>query len=292
MKPKLYAFLLAALLVSAGLFGCSQEAETPADDTSQVATSEDMAPAEELDLDGLVPVPASDLNDGTYAITVESSSSMFNIVDCELTVSNGTMTAAMTMSGTGYRYVYPGTAEQAAEADASTFIEPTENADGQHVFTLEIDALNSPVALAAFSDKKELWYDRTLVFSAESLPLDAFKEGVLTTIADLNLADGTYLIDVALEGGTGRASVESPTVLEVKNGTATALLTWSSANYDYMVIDDVIYDAVIVDEHSQFTIPVTVFDAPMAVVADTTAMSEPHEISYNLIFDSATIVEQ
>lgn len=38
-----------------------------------------------------------------------------------------------------------------------------------------------------------------------------------------------------------------------------------------------------------FEIPVTVFDRKMAVAADTTAMSTPHEIEYTLQFDSASI---
>ena len=42
-------------------------------------------------------------------------------------------------------------------------------------------------------------------------------------------------------------------------------------------------------ETSMFEIPVTVFDRKMAVAADTTAMSTPHEIEYTLQFDSASI---
>ena len=38
-----------------------------------------------------------------------------------------------------------------------------------------------------------------------------------------------------------------------------------------------------------FEIPVTVFDRKMAVAADTTAMSTPHEIEYTLLFDSSSI---
>ena len=43
------------------------------------------------------------------------------------------------------------------------------------------------------------------------------------------------------------------------------------------------------EEASTFEIPVLFFDRPMAVIADTVAMSEPHEISYTLCFDSASL---
>ena len=48
-------------------------------------------------------------------------------------------------------------------------------------------------------------------------------------------------------------------------------------------------DAVIENGHSVVTIPVTCFDWKMAVVADTVAMSQPHEVDYALRFDSASI---
>lgn len=69
----------------------------------------------------------------------------------------------------------------------------------------------------------------------------------------------------------------------------TATIVWSSSNYDYMKVDDIRYDAVIENDQSVFTIPVTCFDWKMAVVADTIAMSQPHEIDYALRFDSASI---
>ena len=78
--------------------------------------------------------------------------------------------------------------------------------------------------------------------------------------------------------------------LTVSGGKVTAKIIWSSKNYDYMKVNDEKYDAVIENEHSTFEIPVAGFDWAMPVVADTTAMSEPHEIEYTLRFDSASIV--
>ena len=103
------------------------------------------------------------------------------------------------------------------------------------------------------------------------------------------LGDGTYSIEVTLTGGTGRASVASPLRLTVQDGQMTATLVWSSPNYDYMLVNGVRYDAAIVDGHSVFTVPVASLEEPLPVVADTVAMSVPHEIEYTLTFDAATL---
>ena len=104
-----------------------------------------------------------------------------------------------------------------------------------------------------------------------------------------DLADGKYAVDVTLEGGSGRATISSPAILTVENGQATARIEWSSSHYDYMKVGDVQYDPVNEEGNSVFQIPVTVFDEPMEVVADTTAMSVPHEIEYTLTFNSASL---
>ena len=105
------------------------------------------------------------------------------------------------------------------------------------------------------------------------------------------LKDGTYQIEVTLTGGTGKASVASPTQLVVKDGKMTATITWSSKNYDYMVVNDEKYLPEIIDEHSVFQIPVAELDKELPVIGDTVAMSTPHEISYTLRFDSSTLKE-
>ena len=103
------------------------------------------------------------------------------------------------------------------------------------------------------------------------------------------LADGSYHIAATLTGGTGKAKIASPVQLAVKDGKITATLIWSSANYDYMKVDGVRYDAVIEDGHSVFTVPVASLEEPLPVVADTVAMSTPHEIEYTITFDAATL---
>lgn len=282
--------LASLLLLGAGCAANTDSQQADSQPTSNaVASADEMAGVEDVVEEGMTPIDGSQVKDGVYDITVDSSSSMFQIVSCKLTVANGSMTAQMTMGGTGYLYVYMGTGEQAANADESEYIPFVEDAAGAHTYTVPVEALDAGVPCAAFSKNKEKWYDRTLVFRADSLPTDAFAEGVVTTAEDLSLADGAYQVDVTLEGGSGRASVESPAQMTVENGKVTATIVWSSSNYDYMKVNGVRYDAVIENDRSVFTIPVTCFDWKLAVVADTIAMSQPHEIDYALRFDSASI---
>ena len=102
---------------------------------------------------------------------------------------------------------------------------------------------------------------------------------------DAALADGVYSLAVSLEGGTGRASIASPTRVTVDGDKITAEITWSSGNYDYMIVDGEKYtpvDYADAAEHSRFTIPIAAFDTPIEVRADTAAMSKPHEIDYKI----------
>ena len=101
----------------------------------------------------------------------------------------------------------------------------------------------------------------------------------------LSLADGVYEVNVTLAGGSGRAKVASPTELTVKDGRATAKIVWSSDKYDYMEVDGIRFTPNIENGHSVFVIPVTVLGAPQSVVGDTTAMSKPHAIDYQLTFE-------
>ena len=280
----LSALLCAALLVTPGV---PTMAETPAD-TSQVASSEEMTTVDDVTWEGMDPVYATDLYPGSYEITVDSSSSMFSITHCLLTVKEDGMSAVLTMGGKGYLYLYPGTPEEAAAAPEEEYIPFIENAAGDHTFTFPVEALDAPVKCAAFSKKKEKWYDRTLVFRASSLPTEAYQNLQITTAETLGLEDGVYSIDVTLEGGSGKASIESAE-LTVKDKKMTAVITWSSSHYDYMLVNDEKYLNLSTEGNSTFEIPISGLDIKLPVVADTTAMSKPHEIEYTLYFDSSTL---
>ena len=269
----------------------AQSSETMSVQVSEtVEATEETAEQQSVGTEGMTPVLASELRDGVYQIQVDSSSSMFRIEACELTVKDGSMTADMKMGGTGYLKLYMGTGEEAAKAPEEKMIPFEEAADGSHHFTVPVEALDKELECAAFSKKKEKWYDRVLVFRADSLPADALTDAAQVTAESLGLADGCYTVEVSMEGGSGRVSVESPAKLVVKDQKAVAEVVWSSPNYDYMKVGEEKFLPVNQGgETSVFEIPVTVFDRKMAVAADTTAMSTPHEIEYTLLFDSASI---
>lgn len=102
------------------------------------------------------------------------------------------------------------------------------------------------------------------------------------------LKDGSYTISVKLAGGSGKASVKSPASMRVKDGLPLARIEWSSPNYDYMILNGEKILPLANEQNSVFELPVLVFDKAMSVFADTTAMSTPHEILYQLEFSLET----
>ncbi len=127
-------------------------------------------------------VYADSLNDGEYEITVDSSSSMFRVVKCKLIVSGGKMTALMTMSGQGYGMLYAGTSQTAVNADKTEFIDFELNEQGQKTFLFPVEALDKETDCAAWSIRKEKWYDRKLVFRSDSLPENALRSSSASVI--------------------------------------------------------------------------------------------------------------
>ena len=295
MKKRKNMLSLLVLIFALGCAGCggekSGETAVETEITAQLVASGDetVAPSSVVQ-EGMEPVYGKSLKDGTYDIQVDSSSSMFRVTECSLTVKDGEMTAWMTMSGDGYTKLYMGTAHEAAQA-ASGMIEAQTGEGGVSRFSVPVAALDMGIDCSAFSRRKEMWYDRVLVFRSDSLPQEAFADGVIATAESLGLEDGFYTAEVILEGGSGRASVQSPASIEVRDGTAYAEIVWSSSNYDYMRIGEEKYLWSGEGESSSFTIPVSAFDRKLTVWADTVAMSEPHEIEYTLFFDSGTIKE-
>lgn len=111
-----------------------------------------------------------------------------------------------------------------------------------------------------------------------------------TEAVEFNSEDGEYSIQVDLEGGSGKASVTSPTLFTVEDGHGYARIQWSSSNYDYMIVDGEKFQNESEEgRNSVFTIPVTALDDKMEVIADTLAMGAPHEIDYTLTFYEASI---
>ena len=109
------------------------------------------------------PTPEATVANGIYSMDVTSSSSMFKVVDCILTAKDGKMSAVLTLSGTGYGYLYMGTKEEAASADQSSWIPYQVNEEGKYTYTVPVEALDKEIAVAAYSIKKGIWYDLSLI---------------------------------------------------------------------------------------------------------------------------------
>lgn len=264
------------------------DAKTEASD-KEVASGKETVSAADVVEEGMTPIYGTGIKDGVYSVKVDSSSGMFKITGCELTVKDGAMSAVMTMGGTGYLKLYMGTGEEAVKASEEDYIPYKEAADGANTFEVPVEALDMGIDCSAFSKNKEKWYDRVLVFRSDSLPAEAFSDGNQVTADSLKLEDGAYTAEVTLGGGSGKASVESPAHLRVENGKAYASVIWSSSNYDYMKVGEEKFELVNTEGNSAFEIPVSFFDRKMPVSADTVAMSTPHEIEYTLTFDSSTL---
>ena len=275
---KLTAVVLAMLLLA----GCGasqlQTAETaPAATAAPVETAAATEAEETLE----VPDAGDVLADGVYIADFETDSGMFKANEaCDgkgtLTVQEGQMTLHVSLASKNIVNLYVGTAEQAQQKGA-VWLEPTVDtvtySDGLseevYGFDVPVEVVGQEFDLALIG-KKGVWYDH--------------KVSVLNPVPQ----EGSYTCDVALEGGSGRATVESPAVIVSDGETLTATIVWSSPNYEYMLVDGVQYDPVQEEGNSTFQIPV-VLGQEMAVSASTVAMSQPHLIDYTLRFDGATL---
>lgn len=229
------------------------------------------------------------LPDGVYTAEFDTDSSMFHANEaCDgkgtLTVENGQMTFHVSLASTHIVNLYLGKASDAADHEAD-WLQPTTDtvtySDGTseevYGFDIPVSAVDADFDLAILGTKGK-WYDH--VVSVRNAVQQA------GTAAP---ADGTYTCEVTLEGGSGRATVESPAALTVADGKMTATIVWSSPNYDYMLVDGEKYLPTNTEGNSTFEIPVSALDTALDVTADTVAMSTPHEIEYTLTFDSASL---
>ena len=229
------------------------------------------------------------LPDGVYTAEFDTDSSMFHANEaCDgkgtLTVENGQMTFHVSLASTHIVNLYLGKASDAADHEAD-WLQPTTDtvtySDGTseevYGFDIPVSAVDADFDLAILGTKGK-WYDH--VVSVRNAVQQA------GTAAP---ADGTYTCEVTLEGGSGRATVESPAALTVADGKMTATIVWSSPNYDYMIVDGEKYLPTNTEGNSTFEIPVSALDTALDVTADTVAMSTPHEIEYTLTFDSASL---
>ena len=290
MKDTRFVSLLAvSALLAASLAGCGSSASSVASS----ASSEAVSSVAESAVSGAASESAAassarTLEDGTYTAEFDTDSSMFHVNEARdgkgtLTVEDGQMTLHISLQSKKIVNLYVGMAEDAPDHEAD-WLQPTTDtvtySDGTseevYGFDVPVEALDTDFQLAILGTKGK-WYDHTV--SVRNVEAQA-AEAVETP------ADGSYTCEVTLEGGSGRATVDSPAALTVADGKMTATIVWSSPNYDYMIVDGEKYLPTNTEGNSTFEIPVSALGTPLSVVADTVAMSTPHEIEYTLTFSA------
>ena len=274
-------------IVCAGVLAAALTACTAAPAASQSAAASSAASVQAQS------APA--LADGVYQASFSTDSSMFHANEaCDgkgvLTVQNDQMSIYVTLAGKGIVNLFPGTAEDAQKPGAE-WLQPTletvhysdGTTDEANAFLIPVPYLDEEFEVALVG-KKGTWYDHKVSVSDPQPLADGTAESEVP-------ADGSYTVEAVLQGGSGKASVQSPARLTVENGAMTATVIWSSKNYDLMIVNGQEYTPIYENELSCFTIPVSALGTPLPVQAETTAMSQPHMIDYTLTFSNPEAVQ-
>ena len=292
---------LSACLLLGGC-GAGQAADATSAESTVAAQESTVTPTESTEATETVSTETAQdeaqLPDGVYTAEFSTDSSMFHVSEaCDgkgtLTVKDGVMTIHISLGSKKILNLYPGLAEDAAK-DGAVLLEPTTDtvtySDGMteevYGFDVPVPAIGEEFDLALIGTKGK-WYDHKVKVSD---PVAEDSREAANGFFDMSaLADGSYTIELTMEGGSGRASIQSPAQLAIADGAATATLEWSSPNYDYMLVNGEKYLPVNTEGNSVFEVPVEALDAPLTMIGDTVAMSTPHEVEYTVTFHSDTL---
>ena len=288
---------LSACLLLGGC-GAGQAADATSAESTFAAQESTVTPTESTEAAETVSTEIAQneaqLPDGVYIAEFSTDSSMFHVSEaCDgkgtLMVKDGVMTIHISLGSKKILNLYPGLAEDAAK-DGAVLLEPTTDtvtySDGMteevYGFDVPVPAIGEEFDLALIGTKGK-WYDHKVKVS------DPVAEGAADTFDLSAVEDGSYTIELTMEGGSGRASIQSPAQLAIADGAATAILEWSSPNYDYMLVNGEKYLPVNTEGNSVFEVPVEALDVPLTMIGDTVAMSTPHEVEYTVTFHSETL---
>lgn len=292
---------LSACLLLGGC-GAGQAADATSAESTIAAQESTVTPTESMEAAETVSMETAQneaqLPDGVYTAQFSTDSSMFHVSEaCDgkgtLTVKDGVMTIHISLGSKKILNLYPGLAEDAAK-DGAVLLQPTTDtvtySDGMteevYGFDVPVPVIGEEFDLALIGTKGK-WYDHKVKVS-DPVAEDS-REAANGSFDMSTLADGSYTIELTMEGGSGRASIQSPAQLAIADGAATATLEWSSPNYDYMLVNGEKYLPVNTEGNSVFEVPVEALDAPLTMIGDTVAMSTPHEVEYTVTFHSETL---
>lgn len=224
------------------------------------------------------------LPNGVYTVDFITDSAMFRANEAcnrkgTLTVAEGVQTLHVSLQSKKIVNLFPGTAEEAKENEANWLHPTVDSVTYSDGYTEDVFGFDIPVASVgeefdlALIGTKGVWYDHK-VSVEHPVP-----------------QEGSFTCAVKITGGSGRASVSSPALLDSDGETLMATIVWSSPNYTYMMVGDDRYEPIQEEGNATFRIPVTL-DEDISVRACTVAMSAPHLVEYTLHFDSTTLVPE
>ena len=295
--------------------------ETPTSPTTPAPSTAPSQPAR----------PAGVPADGVYTTTTSTGAEMFRVVETILTVKNGKMSAEITLSGTGYDYLYMGTAAEAAGNESQwigfkdkekSYIEDGEEKTGRS-YIIPISTLDTPIAMASHSVKRDRWYDRSITVSSKNLKKLSSDEagsngGVNTnptptsdpTVTKDSTKDTTPAEESKSESDTSGSTSQVNSKTKLKDGVYTPdKFTWSggtgkvSITCDKVTIKDGQALATIAFSSSAYqyvkangkkyfpthTGGKSIFVIPVElnknnkIIGMTTKMSAAHEIEYSIM---------
>lgn len=174
------------------------EKETPAKEETKDAVKENTSPAAEQSKTEVKETTQNEASntaekketkaaeaakpaDGEYETSAEATGSMFRVISSRLIVKDGKLKASILLSGTGYDYLYTGTAAEAAAADEKSWIAPTgsetytDTKTGAektgYRFEIPVEELDKQMDVAVRSAKKKTWADKTVtIHSTAAIP--------------------------------------------------------------------------------------------------------------------------
>ena len=216
-----------------------------------------------------------------------------------LTLKDGKMYLHVTLKSKSILNLFPGLAAD-AQKEGAAILQPTTDtvtyADGTteevYGFDVPVPYLDKEFDLALVGTKGT-WYDHKVSVSQVTAGAANAQVVVGSQQAETQQEETTQqsvgskqTTKVILNGGSGKATIESPAEVIKKDGKDYAVLIWTSKNYDYMIVDGVKYINEARDgENTKFTIPILAYGEEITVIGDTVAMSTPHEIEYTIIFE-------
>ncbi|MBR6478075.1 MAG: sirohydrochlorin cobaltochelatase [Lachnospiraceae bacterium] len=245
---------------------------------------------------------AADLKEGvSYQAKFDTDSSMFGLNEVcggkgVLTVVGGKLYIHVTLKSKSVLNLFPGLAAD-AQKEGAAILQPTLDVvtydDGTkeevYGFDVPVPYLDKEFDLALVGTKGT-WYDHKVSVSqvtegaANASVVVGSQAPALEEQTEASTSSNTTKI--TLNGGSGKATIESPAQVIKKDGKDYAVLIWNSKNYDYMIVDGVKYlNEAKEGENSKFTIPIKAYGEEISVIGDTIAMSAPHEIEYTIIFE-------